>query len=102
MTKIGEVVSKSNSFDSLVYRIEDGIKTDLLKLSATAGFSGDIVLQDPELRPNLLAVGTVLVSYEVQRRDCIAQVSTPALAIAGRYSLVGDIAITSLETLVRN
>jgi len=93
--KIGEVVSKSYSTDSLVFRIQDEIKTDLLKLSPKAGLNGDLVLPDPELSPSLLTVGTVLVGYGAQRRGCIAQVSTPALANAGRYSLVGDIGIAS-------
>jgi hypothetical protein len=90
MVKIGEVTSKSCKTDSLVFKIQDEIKVDLLKLALKAGPKGELVLPEPELDPTPPSVGTVLVGYGAQRRGCVARVSTPAISVAGKYSLSGS------------
>jgi hypothetical protein len=96
VVKIGEVTSKSCKTDSLVFKIQDDdMKVDLLKLSPKAGLKGELVLPEPGLDPTPPSAGTLLVGYGAQRRGCIAKVSTPAISVAGQYSLVGDIGVMS-------
>ena len=94
--RIGEVVSKSLTTDSLVFEIDEGVDVEPLKLAKKSGLGdNEIVLPVPgEYTPPLN--GKVLIGYGAQRRGAHGIVRTPNLGVQiGEYAYAGDIGIAS-------
>lgn len=97
MNEIGNVVSKSQETDSLVFLIDSGVHCSIMTLAPESGLCGRLGLPLPSGNPAAPNQGSVLVGYGAQRRGGYGTVHTPAKADDGTFSRVGNIGIVSSE-----
>lgn len=99
MFEIGEVVSKSLTTDSLVFKLYHNVVdvADFKTLAELSGLERPLELPDPKKSPKRPAIGDRLVGFGAQRRGAYGIVNSPSETSNGDFSQIGNIGIQSPE-----